>query len=255
MVGRCSYLSPRERQLLAAAWARDPDSGPTDEERRLLEELRRRHRVASERGDGSARSHAVAASGSAPRTAAAAPFQQAAKAGDVLCHLGSPHSWTHHERLYAAGAGVGRVPRSRRAEASAWLASALLRRVGLWSAAGIALSTTSWTNPDNGGEQSITDHIHQPTPGTLHHDELVHLLTDPEWGMQIKVEDRWCACTQRGESCLVKLRSTQGEAGELELRFPRRETPRSVQACGQELYAAKTRASITVPERTRRLRC
>lgn len=35
----------RERRLSAAAWARDPRSGPTDEERRLLEELRRRHRA------------------------------------------------------------------------------------------------------------------------------------------------------------------------------------------------------------------
>ncbi|MER6239989.1 hypothetical protein ABT185_28680 [Streptomyces clavifer] len=41
----------RERQLLAAAWARDPGSGPTDEERRLLEELRRRHRAAGEGGE------------------------------------------------------------------------------------------------------------------------------------------------------------------------------------------------------------
>lgn len=36
----------RERRILAAAWLRDPDSGPTDEERRLLEELGRQHRVA-----------------------------------------------------------------------------------------------------------------------------------------------------------------------------------------------------------------
>lgn len=35
----------RERRVLATAWARDPDSGPTDEERSLLAELRRRHRV------------------------------------------------------------------------------------------------------------------------------------------------------------------------------------------------------------------
>jgi hypothetical protein len=36
----------RARQVLAAAWARDPASGPTEEERRLLTELRREHRVA-----------------------------------------------------------------------------------------------------------------------------------------------------------------------------------------------------------------
>ncbi|GAA3654834.1 hypothetical protein ACG5V6_07145 [Streptomyces chitinivorans] len=33
----------RQRQILTAAWLRDPDTGPTDEERRLLEELGRRH--------------------------------------------------------------------------------------------------------------------------------------------------------------------------------------------------------------------
>ncbi|RPF30238.1 hypothetical protein EDD96_6833 [Streptomyces sp. Ag109_G2-6] len=172
---------------------------------------------------------------------------EAAKEGDLLCHLGSPHSWTQRELLHAAGAGIGAVPRSRRAEASAWLASALLRRVGLWSAAGIALSTTSWTNPENGGEQWIIEHIHQPTPGALHHDELVGLMTAPEWGMRVKVTDRWCACARQGQMCLVKLRSTQDEAGELELRFPRRETPRAVHAWGGELYAAKTLAAITVP--------
>ncbi|MFD7561315.1 hypothetical protein ACFV9E_43415, partial [Streptomyces sp. NPDC059835] len=41
----------RERRLLTDAWARNPDSGPTDEERRLLEELRRTHRVEGENGE------------------------------------------------------------------------------------------------------------------------------------------------------------------------------------------------------------
>ncbi|MFI1336439.1 hypothetical protein ACH4U7_41300 [Streptomyces sp. NPDC020845] len=36
----------RERRVLATAWARDPDPGPTEEERRLLTELGREHRVA-----------------------------------------------------------------------------------------------------------------------------------------------------------------------------------------------------------------
>ncbi|MFJ3794178.1 hypothetical protein [Kitasatospora sp. NPDC090091] len=36
----------RERQILTEAWAREPDSGPTEAERSLLTELRRRHRVA-----------------------------------------------------------------------------------------------------------------------------------------------------------------------------------------------------------------
>ncbi|MCX4822752.1 hypothetical protein OG883_23190 [Streptomyces sp. NBC_01142] len=35
----------RERQVLSAAWARDPASGPTDEERELVDELRREHRI------------------------------------------------------------------------------------------------------------------------------------------------------------------------------------------------------------------
>ncbi|MFF1922177.1 hypothetical protein ACFVW8_16615 [Streptomyces sp. NPDC058221] len=35
----------RYRQVLEAAWARDPDSGPTDEERELLQELGRKHRI------------------------------------------------------------------------------------------------------------------------------------------------------------------------------------------------------------------
>ncbi|MFJ2762591.1 hypothetical protein [Streptomyces prasinus] len=35
----------RQRQILASAWLREPDSGPTGEERRLLERLRQEHRV------------------------------------------------------------------------------------------------------------------------------------------------------------------------------------------------------------------
>ncbi|KOX25485.1 MULTISPECIES: hypothetical protein [unclassified Streptomyces] len=35
----------RHRRVLDAAWARDPASGPTDEERELLDELGRRHRI------------------------------------------------------------------------------------------------------------------------------------------------------------------------------------------------------------------
>ncbi|MFJ5900478.1 hypothetical protein ACIQFZ_34790 [Streptomyces sp. NPDC093064] len=35
----------RQRQILASAWLREPDSGPTDEERRLLEQLEQEHRV------------------------------------------------------------------------------------------------------------------------------------------------------------------------------------------------------------------
>ncbi|MGW4696914.1 hypothetical protein ACWEO1_31550 [Kitasatospora cineracea] len=40
----------RERQVLAAAWRREPDPGPTDEERELLDGLRRRHRVEAATG-------------------------------------------------------------------------------------------------------------------------------------------------------------------------------------------------------------
>ncbi|NBE53436.1 hypothetical protein [Streptomyces boluensis] len=36
----------RERQVLAAAWDRDPESGPTEQERALLAELAQKHRVA-----------------------------------------------------------------------------------------------------------------------------------------------------------------------------------------------------------------
>ncbi|MEV8093096.1 hypothetical protein [Kitasatospora sp. NPDC085879] len=35
----------RRRQILASAWRREPNPGPTDEERQLLDELDRRHRV------------------------------------------------------------------------------------------------------------------------------------------------------------------------------------------------------------------
>jgi hypothetical protein len=47
--GRCRGRRPadihREREVLAGAWAREPLSGPSEEERQLLDELRREHRI------------------------------------------------------------------------------------------------------------------------------------------------------------------------------------------------------------------
>ncbi|MER8047709.1 hypothetical protein [Streptomyces sp. NPDC094032] len=42
----------RQRQVLAAAWSRESDPGPTDEERELLERLGRKHRVPEAAADG-----------------------------------------------------------------------------------------------------------------------------------------------------------------------------------------------------------
>ncbi|MBD0674223.1 hypothetical protein [Streptomyces sp. CBMA156] len=42
----------RRREVLAVAWNREPSPGPTDEERQLLKELERRHRVEGPAADG-----------------------------------------------------------------------------------------------------------------------------------------------------------------------------------------------------------
>ncbi|MFJ3834984.1 hypothetical protein ACWGHM_26470 [Streptomyces sp. NPDC054904] len=51
-VGRRPEDIHRRRHLLAAAWRREPNPGPTEEERRLLDELDRRHRVEGDAATG-----------------------------------------------------------------------------------------------------------------------------------------------------------------------------------------------------------
>ncbi|MFV8133212.1 hypothetical protein [Streptomyces syringium] len=165
----------------------------------------------------------------------------------VSCYRKSPNYWTDEERADVQGRGALLMARSERTASSAWLASGLLRRVGLWRTVGVPLSTTSWVNPAGRGEQWIIDHIHEPQDAPGDHDRFARLLTAPHWGMPLKLEDRWCTCHQsHAEQCVLTMTSTDGGAGELQLRFPRRSDQNHWSQHVLDGYQAKTRVPVPV---------
>ncbi|MDD9383117.1 hypothetical protein M8Z33_42025 [Streptomyces sp. ZAF1911] len=177
------------------------------------------------------------------KSALAAEEREARECELVSCYRTSPTSWTEHER----GDGALLTPRAARTASTAWLASGLLRRVGLWRTPGVPLSTTSWVNPARSGEQWIIDHIHEPTATTVRHGTFVRLLSAPGWGLPLKEVDCWCRCP--AEMCVVTMVSPSGAPGELELRFPRRISPHFFAEYDADLYSAKLRVPVKVPRR------
>ncbi|MGW6263287.1 hypothetical protein [Streptomyces sp. NPDC055085] len=164
--------------------------------------------------------------------------------GVVSCQQRSPWRWTEEERAYGRGRGALSVLRSRRTSDTAWLASGVLRRVGLWRTLGVPLSTTSWTNPMKPGEQWIIDHIHHAPPQADRHDAFIRLLTAPGWGLPVKASDTWCSCTYGDAGCQVTFTSPAGQPGELQMRFSRTAEPCTWQDLDPEEH--QTRENITV---------
>lgn len=148
-----------------------------------------------------------------------AESHDAAVAGYFPCHRDRPMSWHSAERAHAY---EGR-------QASTWLASGLLRRIGILRTAGVPLSTTAWTNPaPGGGEEWIVDHIHAPQHGMPgYHHATTNLFTDPEWGLPLTVTRDHCTCEMNDgdaapSACCVQLASVD-RPGELQLRYTRRQ--------------------------------
>ncbi|MFI9206305.1 hypothetical protein [Streptomyces sp. NPDC053048] len=182
------------------------------------------------------------------RTALAAQEENARDYGWASCSRRSPAAWTREECVYFQGSGVRLGARSRQTAGTAWLASGLLRRVGLWRTVGVPLSTTSWTNPAGAGQQWIIDHIHEPRDlHGEHHDRFIRLLAAPGWGMPLKLDDRWCTCHQHhAEQCVMTMTGVGGLAGELQLRFPRRRGRHYWIEHELTEYEAKTRVPVLV---------
>ncbi|MEV3858120.1 hypothetical protein AB0J38_27790 [Streptomyces sp. NPDC050095] len=151
--------------------------------------------------------------------------QEVRHCGMAPCQEESPADWHAAERAYL------RNPTNAWYEnllaTSAWLPSGLLRRVPLLRTIGVPLGTTAWTDadPDGPGELWKVDQEHVAVKnGVSHHRPFVALLTDPEAGMPLTVEEASCRCgTGRCDDCRVYLRGTGHRPGRLEIRSTRRQ--------------------------------
>ncbi|MEU9438177.1 hypothetical protein [Streptomyces sp. NPDC048252] len=164
----------------------------------------------------------------------------------VSCQQRSPWRWTDEEQANARHLGALSVMRSRRADDTAWLASGVLRRVGLWRTLGAPLSTTAWTNPMKPGEQWIIEHIHHAVPEADRHDTFLRLLTAPGWGLPVQVTDTWCSCERDDAGCQITVTSPAGLAGELQLRFSRRTDPCTWHDFSPEEHQAREGLTVRV---------
>ncbi|MFJ9520628.1 hypothetical protein ACIRPK_20545 [Kitasatospora sp. NPDC101801] len=98
-----------------------------------------------------------------------------------------------------------------------WLGSALLRRVGVFTAAGVPALVTGWTTAGTFADCWKFDL--EFIPGhRLDHDRLAALLTDPAAGLPLQVDGH--ACRESGASrCRMRLAPGDGRPGEIELLF------------------------------------
>ncbi|NUU21785.1 MAG: hypothetical protein HOV68_09765 [Streptomycetaceae bacterium] len=103
-------------------------------------------------------------------------------------------------------------------DAVAWMTSALLRRVGLFTTVGLPLWTTAWSSGIGGQVRYCIEMMYGP--GTdPRHDQFVERLTDPVHGLPMDVERTHCARHRMGRYCTVDLITSDGRPGALNLRF------------------------------------
>ncbi|MFB8276968.1 hypothetical protein [Nocardia colli] len=127
----------------------------------------------------------------------------------------SPTS-TSHERDFQQ-----EVPRtmSHRRDL-AWLGSALLRRIALFETTSTAFCTKDWVTAGTWFFELSTRHDVQ-----IDHDAFISKLTDPVWGLPMRVEDSYCMCSGSSAfdtTCNFDLIHTGSTPGELQLRFVHR---------------------------------
>jgi hypothetical protein len=106
------------------------------------------------------------------------------------------------------------------------LASALLRRVGLFHNVAFAHSISAWTcGPDTWNLEIYTD----PCKGPIHQ-AFLNFLTDPKFGIPLQVRWVWCACgnPERRVNCELTLELTHSMKTKLVLRFVQDPLPRAL---------------------------
>ncbi|MFW6695070.1 hypothetical protein ACHZ99_29100, partial [Streptomyces sp. MAR4 CNX-425] len=81
-------------------------------------------------------------------------------------------------------------PRVRKGDRElAWLGSGLLRRIALFHTSSSAYSTRSWIK----GDEWIFE-LDTRRDAPLEHDTLLARLTDPIWGLSLRISDSHCTC-------------------------------------------------------------
>jgi hypothetical protein len=104
----------------------------------------------------------------------------------------------------------------------AWLGSALLRRIALFHTSSSSYSTRSWLAD---GEWVFELDTRRDVP--LDHDTLLARLTDPVWGLPLRINRSYCSCDGPPlpddrwytRQCTYHLAHTGGRPGGLQIRF------------------------------------
>ncbi|MCM2576341.1 hypothetical protein [Streptomyces meridianus] len=101
----------------------------------------------------------------------------------------------------------------------AWIGSGLLRRIALFHTSSTAHSVSSWIT---GYEWIVELTTIRGLP--LEHDRFLARLTDPTWGLPLRVASHHCFCemSRRGPfgwQCTYRLQATGDRKGGLQLRF------------------------------------
>jgi hypothetical protein len=104
---------------------------------------------------------------------------------------------------------------------AAWLPSGLLRRVGLFHEVSTAFCTRYWVAGFDLWRFELKHEHGVPAP----HEEFLAHLTDPKWGISLRVGRVHCVCDAPGidpqydRQCTARLSSTGTREGTLQLRF------------------------------------
>ncbi|WP_172386655.1 hypothetical protein [Streptomyces sp. MNP-20] len=174
--------------------------------------------------------------------------------GVVMCQAKAPDHWHSSEKPYrSTKAHTVQARRNRLLSSSSWVASGMLRRAPLLRTIGVPLSTTAWSNldRDHGGHEWIIDYIHEPlVRAPSHHQAFIGLLTDPECGLPITVEDLDCGCrlpAEYGYGCRVYAHSATGRPGGLQVRFSHRLGRRARRFTTDRDYEARRRLYRRLP--------
>ncbi|MFF4205494.1 hypothetical protein ACFYZ8_33120 [Streptomyces sp. NPDC001668] len=173
--------------------------------------------------------------------------RQTGLCGMTPCHRDLPGGWHAAERVYRR---VGRGG----AAVSAWLASGLLRRVGLIRTLGVPLGVTGWLGHREcgGGERWIIDPVFAEGHGAAGHRRLMALLAAPGWGLPVAVVDEDCNCRLPpgcSDQCTTVSAGLAGWPGVLEVRAIQRRGERLEWFRDHQpvLYAARQQRVLSVP--------
>ncbi|MGK4586215.1 hypothetical protein [Kitasatospora sp. HPMI-4] len=100
-----------------------------------------------------------------------------------------------------------------------WLASALLRRIGTFTASGLPARLTGWTT--GGTQHDRWKFEFEFIPGHRRaHERVLNLLTHPEVGLPLRVTKDVCSCRSgHGHGCWATLQATSGHQGSVQLLF------------------------------------